>query len=496
MKNITFVFIIFLLLQIFSCNDEPIEPLLYGSLEGLVIDDEDQTVISGAYIYTAPSSNSLVTDEDGKFVMSSILEGEYEVVVEKTGYSNGRKSVIITEDGNTQTTILLKKKITSNSSPETPADESPLHLSVDNELSIELSWSASDSDQSDSLTFDVLLYSDNSSQFETVGEDINAKSFQLDDLKYGTLYFWQIIVKDGINDPVIGPIWQFETKPFPEYRILFSRKIDNVFQIFSGDTNGNELQLTYSSTPVWRPRYNPQRTKIAFISVDGIEKHIYTMNSDGTNIQKVTENIPIESFDEKYMSYCWSPNGSELIYMNYNQLYKIAPDGSGLELLIQISSDLSYAYVDWTNDPSARLIIRTSASNQYDGGLYLIHLDGSGEEQVFPNLPGRIGGGSFSLDGNKILFSYDVSGFENQDGKQIDASIQVLDLNNNNSYSDFSLDKPAGTNDLDPRYSPDGANIIFTNTNNDGVSVKNIFLLDSDGDRFLLFENAEMPDWR
>ena len=343
----------------------------------------------------------------------------------------------------------------------------------------------------------MLLYSDNSAQFETIGSNITSKSFQLDGLKHETLYFWQIIVKDGINDPVNGPIWQFKTKSFPEYRILFSRKVNNIFQIFSGDTDGNEVQLTYSTTPVWRPRYNPQRTKIAFISLDGIEKHIYTMNSNGTNIQKVTETIPIESFDEKYMSYSWSPNGSQLVYMNYNQLYKISPDGSGLELIKEISPNLSYAYVDWTNDPTSRLVVRTSAGNQYDGDLYLMNLDGSGEEQIFANIAGRTGAGVFSIDGNKVLFTHDASGFENQEGKQLDTRVNILDLNNNNYYVDLSVDdKPAGTNDLDPRYSPDGAYIIFTNTNNDGISQKNILIMDLDGDRTLLFENAEMADWR
>ena len=167
-------------------------------------------------------------------------------------------------------------------------------------------------------------------------------------------------------------------------------------------------------------------------------------------------------------------------------------------MIIEIAPNLSYAYVDWTNDPTPKLIIRTSTSNQYDGDLYLINLDGSSEEQIFSNIPGRIGAGIFSVDGNKILFTHDISGFENQDGKQLDANIQVLDLNNNNSYLDLSDSKPAGTNDLDPRFTPDGANIIFTNTNNDGISIKNIYIMDINviNIRTLLFENAEMPDWR
>jgi Tol biopolymer transport system component len=499
MKNILLILIGFLLIQFSACNDEPIEPVVFGSLEGLVIDATDQSIISGAEVSTAPVSNSLITDAEGKFVMNEILAGEYDLIVEKDGYINGRETIIINNNGETQVTVFLQKKSVNNFPPEPPTNEFPTDLSEDIGLSVNLSWTSTDSNSADSLTYDVLLYSDNTTQFETIASDIKPESFLLDELTYGTLYFWQVIVKDGVNDPVYGPIWQFQTIAFPDNRILFVRRVNDTYQIFSGDEDGNELQLTNSQSSVWRPRFNPQKNKIAFISLDGFENHLYTMNPNGTNIQKVTETISIESFDEDYMSFCWSPNGASLVYMNYNQLYKISPDGSGLELIIEIAPNLSYTYVDWTNDPTARLIIRTSTSNQYDGDLYMLNLDGSGEEQIFSNIPGRLSAGSFSVDGNKILFTHDISGFENQDGKQLDARIQILDLNNNNYYVDFSFEKPAGTNDLDPRYSPDGANIIFTNTNNDGVSVKNIYKVKLDDiteERMLLFENAEMPDWK
>jgi len=68
---------------------------------------------------------------------------------------------------------------------------------------------------------------------------------------------------------------------------------------------------------------------------------------------------------------------------------------------------------------------------------------------------------------------------------------------NNPVPIDLSFDKIPGTNDLDARFSPDGAWIIFTNTNNDGISQKDIYRMKIDGmDRELLFEDAEMPDWR
>ena len=57
-------------------------------------------------------------------------------------------------------------------------------------------------------------------------------------------------------------------------------------------------------------------------------------------------------------------------------------------------------------------------------------------------------------------------------------------------------EKPYGTNDLDPRFSPNNAEVIFTNTSNDGISVKNIMKVTlQDITRTALFPDAEMPDW-
>ena len=69
------------------------------------------------------------------------------------------------------------------------------------------------------------------------------------------------------------------------------------------------------------------------------------------------------------------------------------------------------------------------------------------------------------------------------------------------AVQDYSRGKLEGTNDLDPRFSPNEAEIIFVNTSNDGVSQKNIYTAyledqESDGShRIELIEGAKMPDW-
>ena len=92
-------------------------------------------------------------------------------------------------------------------------------------------------------------------------------------------------------------LWQFKTKAFPEHRILFTREINGIYQVFSGDEEGDEIQLTNSPSPSWRPRFNPDRTKIAFLGLVGIEKHLFTIDKDGSNLQQVTDVIPLETIN-------------------------------------------------------------------------------------------------------------------------------------------------------------------------------------------------------
>ena len=128
--------------------------------------------------------------------------------------------------------------------------------------------------------------------------------------------------------------------------------------------------------------------------------------------------------------------------------------------------------------------------------INIYNADGSFVQQLVGDIAGSTGGAMFSIDGNYVLYTHDVSEFESPDGRQLDAHIFIKNIATG-AEIDLSINKPAGTNDLDPRFSPDGSKVIFTNTNNDGISVKNILIMTIEGEgRTLLFEDAEMGEWR
>ena len=122
--------------------------------------------------------------------------------------------------------------------------------------------------------------------------------------------------------------------------------------------------------------------------------------------------------------------------------------------------------------------------------------DGSNMTQVIDNLPGIVESPSWSIDGNSIIFTHDISGFESPTGRQLDARIFIKSLIDT-TYLDISANKSPGTNDTHPRFSPDGAYIIFENTSNDGYNPKDLWIVHLTGeDRRLLIPNAETPEYK
>ncbi|HOJ37155.1 MAG TPA: carboxypeptidase-like regulatory domain-containing protein [Ignavibacteriales bacterium] len=82
----------------------------YGSISGTIKDAKTQLVITDAMVVTNPNIGSAFTDKDGRFTISNIPAGIYEVSVMKFGYETKKDNIIVTS-----------KKITSVNWSLTPA---------------------------------------------------------------------------------------------------------------------------------------------------------------------------------------------------------------------------------------------------------------------------------------------------------------------------------------------------------------------------------------
>jgi TolB protein len=149
-----------------------------------------------------------------------------------------------------------------------------------------------------------------------------------------------------------------------------------------------------------------------------------------------------------------------------------------------------------------RLLLQTMGVNPYDSVIYLYDVDGSSPVQLVGNLPGRVDSPSFTIDGTSFVYTRDVVGFNSATGRQLDAHLFIQAINGS-SLVDITVGatgtsvKPAGTNDLTPRYSPTGFQLIFVNRDNDDIAAPEIWTCDLNGrNRTRLFANAFLPDYK
>ena len=101
-----------------------------------------------------------------------------------------------------------------------------------------------------------------------------------------------------------------------------------------------------------------------------------------------------------------------------------------------------------------------------------------------------------------MLYSRDVAGFNAANGWQLDAHIfaQRIDGFSTVDLTGGGTGTPATkafvTNDIMPRYSPDGFRVIFVNRTNNDLSPPDIWVGDIDGhNRAKLLSNGFLPDW-
>jgi TolB protein len=176
-------------------------------------------------------------------------------------------------------------------------------------------------------------------------------------------------------------------------------------------------------------------------------------------------------------------------------LYAVHPDGTGLRIVAQAPIGRFFAGCDWTPQGN-KIIARVTGSSQYDNELYIINPSNGALSSLFSGRPGKMSNPDFAPDGKTAVFSLDITNFQNNEGRQLDARVFIIDISTGVA-TDISLKKVRGTNDLDPRYSPNGAQVIFTNTSNDGFSLRSILTTDTDGEeRKDLLKDAEMVYWR
>ncbi|CAM1352442.1 carboxypeptidase regulatory-like domain-containing protein [Tenacibaculum insulae] len=497
-KILTVLLITFLFVD--CGEDGTIGLVSYGDLTGKVVEKEGYIPLENVKITISPTNNTVFTDAEGNFKFEGIEAQEYSVQAAKEEFLDQFEGATVTKDKVVNVVLEMEISTALNKPPTKPTLITPEDGAGDLPNEITLLWEATDPDE-DELTFAIEIRNDFDNQVTRI-TDLKDKNYTLSDLKYGAKYFWSIEASDGIHTEVVSSIRSFTIKDDPANRYFYTKNEEGNNVIYSSSyTDENEevfntVKLTNASLNSWRPRKNNLINLIAFLRIDNNEAHIYTMKTNGDAIKKVTSTIPVAGFKLNELDFSWSSDGSKLIYPYFNKLYSINKDGSDLQKIYETADGSLISECDWSTDGS-KIAIKTNDSDGYNGAIFMIDLNGNVIETIVTGVQGALGGLNLSASGNKLLFTRDVSNHQVTNYRQLDTRLFIYSFTDM-SFTDASdADKENGTNDLDPRFSPNEADIIFVNTSNDGISQKNIMKTNLSGniERVTLFANATMPDW-
>lgn len=495
MRNIFFLLSMIMVLG--SCSEATVEPILYGQLKGTVLDKNTGNALSNVRISTSPSSEIVFTDENGKFEIEKVQTGNLVVEAQLNNYLTRVETVSISKDQLTEVAFNLDPDNVNNRPPSAPVLISPADKAENVQRKVEFKWSKSIDKEKDSIQYTLRWFKEGSQEIYEVKE-LKDTTYVVEQLDFQSQYYWQVEAKDGVAEEISkSEISTFKTVPFPQNRFYFTRKLENGNQaIFSVNADySEEIQLTPSSENSWRPRRNSLTNQVAFIQTVGSSSHIFVMNYDGSNLKKVTT-VPLGGFDLSEVDFTWSPDGAELLYPNFDRLYSVKPDGTGTKQVYR--TDNGKFITDVAYSPNRQFIaLKTNNSKGYEAEIFTIDGFGNKKAEILSNLPGAVGGLDVSFDSASILYTRDITSLQNENYRQFDTRIYLYNISSQKT-TEISIDKQNGTNDLDPKFSPDYASVICTNTSNDGISEANIIKIDYKGSsitRTTILENAMMPDW-
>ncbi|MEP1096973.1 MAG: DPP IV N-terminal domain-containing protein [Cyclobacteriaceae bacterium] len=206
-----------------------------------------------------------------------------------------------------------------------------------------------------------------------------------------------------------------------------------------------ETEVPQSTHPVW----SPDGSKIAFINNKvGVENgnpinfEVFTMNTDGTNMKRHTDNTAFEA------DISWSPNSNMLAVKSYrdgnDEVYTIdLVTGEQTNISNHLSRDDSPT---WSSDGDA--IYFSSQRDNEQGELYSYAIESKELTRLTTNDFAEIAA-VWSPDGSQIAFVSDIDG---------DDDIYVIDLLNQQLTQVTNNE----LNDWYPIWSPDGKTILYT----------------------------------
>lgn len=286
-----------------------------------------------------------------------------------------------------------------------------------------------------------------------------------------------LVHTDDPDTPVIPMALSAETGALDaEYIVFTSRRTGNN-EIWRIRPDGSEAtQLTDDSSVDYYPAGSPDGTKIAFTSDrNGSPMRLFTMNSDGTDIQEVASISGLHC-----QAPSWHPDGTKIIFGAVagccsGSIYEVNADGTGLRLVTGGYSSRPF----YSPDGTSIVFDRRTSGLSYSHQIFTMDPDGSNIVQLTTGAASESNtsnAGGYSQDGTQIAFSRGHNiWIMDADGQN------PIQLTTTGSY-------PARTNES-PAWSPDGDWIVFDYRDETTGTGRHIYKIRVDGTDFTQLES-------
>jgi len=212
------------------------------------------------------------------------------------------------------------------------------------------------------------------------------------------------------------------------------------------------------------PSWSPDGSKIAFASNRDGNTEIYVMNANGNNVVRLTFDPAVDTAPS------WTAEGDVLFSSNRSgrfEIYEINPDSTCLRHIdIAVEGQLTFP----SESLSGHRLAFTATNFSDKSAIWIAHPDGSHAKQLTDNglfaaFP------DWSPFGNRVVFSNNVCGV-----CDLSEILAVNQAGNNLRQLTISGDQ---FNDLQPRYSPDESQIVFSR--DDFINATEIYVMNADG---------------
>jgi Tol biopolymer transport system component len=276
----------------------------------------------------------------------------------------------------------------------------------------------------------------------------------------------------GVAGATFSDITQSYVAPtLSNTKIAFRSTRDGNAKIYTMNADGtNQTRLTNNTTYDEFPSFSSDASKIAFTSQRDGNYEIYVMNADGSSQTNLTNNAAYESNPS------FSPEGSKIAFAsnrdgNY-EIYTMNVDGTGQT---NRTNNAATDYAPSFSPDGSKIALYSTRDGNLE--IYVMNADGTNQIRLTNNVAADFSP-SFSSDGSKIAFSSQRDGnteiyLMNTDGTN------MTRLTNNAAY------------DTNPSFSPDGTRISFESTRDTSFE---IYSMNTDGTNVIRLTNNPAYD--